>query len=97
MLWGLLFGKKRRAAVSKSSLPTPMPIVLGADATPSAKAANLKATVTAFAAAVVCTTKMVNDGERVEFYPTYRDIEFPAIRTRLPAVGLNPVIRYNVY
>ena len=66
-------------------------------ATPSAKAANLKATVTAFAAAVVCTTKMVNDGERVEFYPTYRDIDFPSIRTRLPAVGLNPVIRYNVY
>ena len=94
MFFWIFFGKKPRAV----STPTPMPTVYGPDATPRAKAANVRVNVKAFTAAVACANKMVKDNDRVEFYPAYHDeAKFTAIRTRLPATGLNPMIRYNVY
>ena len=94
--WWFLFRKRKRPVASKA--PTPMPTIPCVYATDRAKAANVKLNVAAITSAVACVTKMVNEDERVDFYPSLREVaDFQSIKARLPAVGLDPRIKYNTY
>jgi len=57
----------------KTSGPTPMPVVLGVDATAGDRAANDKMNVTAASSAAACVNKMVKNNDVVGFYPNSRD------------------------